>query len=130
MLRLLLFSALLGLSHCARDETVSAYGGAGVVWTLAEIDGMPAAAPATLSFPEPGRIAGQAPCNGYSGRMEAPYPWFEITGLAVTRRACAALAEETRFLDALAAMTLVEVSGDVLILSDETGREMVFRSGG
>ncbi|MBC7178797.1 MAG: META domain-containing protein, partial [Roseovarius sp.] len=39
------------------------------------------------------------------------------------------LAEEALYLTALAEMTLVEVLGDVMILSNDAGREMVFRAG-
>lgn len=118
--------ALAALSGCVGDETVARYGAAGGVWQLSEIDGRPFAARATLSFPEPGRVAGEAPCNLYSGAMTAPYPWFEAGALAVTRRACPEMAAEARFFDALGRVTLAEVQGDVLILSDPAGPEMVF----
>lgn len=120
--------ALLLLAACRGDETVTAYGGAGQVWALSELDGAAFAATATLHFPKPGRIAGDTPCNAYSGAMTAPYPWFQATGIAATRRVCPDLAAEAAFLSALAAMTQSEVSGDVLILRDDAGREMVFRA--
>lgn len=129
MLRLALITALAGFSNCSRDETVAAYGGADQVWTLTEIDGADFGATATLAFPGAATISGQAPCNSYSGSMDAPYPWFEARDLAVTRRACPDLALETRFFEALQAMTLAEVSGGTLILSNDKGREMVFRAG-
>lgn len=111
---------------CRGDETVAAYGAGASLWHLNGIDGAAFAARATLGFPAAGRIAGEAPCNAYSGRMAAPYPWFEATDIAATRRACPDLAAETAFFDALSAMTLAEVAGDTLILSTPEGCEMVF----
>ena len=118
------------LAACRGDETVAAYGGSGQIWVLQELDGAVFPARATLTFPGAGQIAGAAPCNSYSGAMTVPYPWFETGPLAVTRRACPDLAAETVFLDALQAMAFSEVSGRLLILSNGTGREMVFSSGG
>lgn len=117
---------LIAMAGCRADETVAAYGAAGKTWQLQSIDEAPYQARVTLSFPEPGRISGQAPCNSYNAKQTAPYPWFAIGPIATTRRACPDMQAETTFLAALAAMTLVEVLDDTLILSTETGREMVF----
>lgn len=117
---------LLIATACQGNETVAAYGAGNGIWQLTEIDGVAFPSRATLRFPEPGRIAGEAPCNTYMGRMDAPYPWFEAKDLAVTRRACPDLSAESAFFDGLAAMTLSEISGDTLILSTPGGREMIF----
>ncbi|KIC35006.1 META domain-containing protein [Leisingera sp. ANG-M7] len=130
MLRVVLITSLLLPSACTGDETLSAYGAAGTEWQLQSIDGSAFAAKAILTFPEPGKIAGQAPCNRFLGSQTAPYPWFETGPLAVTRMACPELEAEDAFLKALQKMTLAEVSGDVLILSNEAGREMLFKAGG
>lgn len=120
---------LLGLlPECGGDETLTGYGAAGTIWHLREIDGTAFPASATIGFPREGRFEGTGPCNRYSGRQTAPYPWFRVEGLTATRRACGDLPAETRYLAALAAMTLAEVAGDTLILSDGTGREMIFRA--
>ena len=42
--------------------------------------------------------------------------------------ACDSLSAETVFFTALGDMTLAEVVGDTLILSNDKGREMVFQS--
>lgn len=125
-----LFPLLSLLAACTGDETLSAYGAADKTWVLTEIDGQPFAARATLGFPEPGRLAGQAPCNTYSGEQTAPYPWFEARQILSTKAACKDLQQEQLFLSALSTMTLSEVSGDVLVLSTPEGREMVFKAGG
>lgn len=117
----------LALTGCFQDETVSAYGAAGMTWTLKELDGVAFVQTATLTFPEPGKITGTAPCNSFSGRMTAPYPWFETGPLATTRMACPEMSAETQFFAALSDMTLSEVSGDTMILSNDAGREMVFK---
>ncbi|MBL4767229.1 MAG: META domain-containing protein [Rhodobacteraceae bacterium] len=128
MLKLAIIAGLFGLGQCGKDETVAGYGAADQVWKLTELDGAAFAAQATVTFPESGVIAGQAPCNSYSGKMDAPYPWFDAEQMAVTRRACPDLAAETTFLAALDDMTLSEVSGDTMILSNDSGREMVFKA--
>ena len=125
-MRLALLLSVLSMSGACKDETVTGYGGDDAIWTLQSLDRRPFDAHATLIFPEKGRIAGQAPCNSYSGQQAAPYPWFATTGIAATKRACPELDAETRYFNALTEMTLVEVVGDILILSNDTGREMVF----
>ena len=125
-----LLLALIALSGCRQDETVTAYGAAGKIWRLVEVDDMPVSYDATLRFPEPGRVAGDAPCNAYSGAMTVPYPWFALSDVAVTQRACPALAAESAYLNALSEMSLSEVLGDTLILSTPEGRKMLFKADG
>lgn len=127
-MRLALILAALSLPGACRDESVRAHGGDAGVWHLQSIDGAPFVARATLSFPAKGRISGEAPCNSYSAQQTAPYPWFTAEKLSTTRLTCPDLAAETTFLRALEAMTLVEVAGPVLILSNDEGREMVFET--
>ncbi len=115
---------LVALAACGGDETVAAYGGAGS-WELREIDGV-ATDGLSLTFGPDGAVAGEAPCNLLTTTQTAPYPWFELSGIAMTRRACPDLALEEELIARLSAMTLSEVSGDVLILSDPEAGEMVF----
>ncbi|MCV6594439.1 MAG: META domain-containing protein [Silicimonas sp.] len=121
---------ILPLAGCA-DETLSGYADPKAVYKLTEIDGTAFQAHATITFPEPGRMAGDAPCNLWFGAQEVPYPWFDGSQIGVTKRACfddATNRAETAFLDALGEMSLAEVQGPVLILSNDDGREMVFRA--
>jgi len=113
---------------CQKDETVHAYGAADRVWDLVEINEKPFTAKAELRFPEAGRIAGTAPCNSYSASMQVPYPWFETGPIISTRKACKDLQAEGTYLTKLGEMTLSEVLGDILILSDEDGQTMVFNA--
>lgn len=126
----LLITMLLFVTACKNDETVRAYGAADKEWRLIELNEKPFNASATLTFPEVNRIAGNAPCNGYSASMSVPYPWFEAGPIAATKRACPDLAAESAFFNALGAATLSEVLGNTLILSNPEGLNMVFTAGG
>lgn len=127
-MRLALVLAAMSILGYCKDETVSGHGGAAATWVLRSIDGTPFAARATLTFPEEGTVAGEAPCNRYSGQQTVPYPWFSAARITSTKRACPDLDAETRYLRALGEMTLAEIAGDTLILSNDAGREMVFRA--
>ncbi|MCK8463904.1 META domain-containing protein [Aliiroseovarius sp. S1339] len=117
--------AALTLVGC-KDETISGFADRKAVWKLLEIDRKPFDADATISFPKPGLINGQAPCNTYSSEQKAPYPWFEIGPIAATRMACEDMDAESNYFTALTQMRQVETSGDMLIMSNEAGRQMVF----
>lgn len=119
--------AVVLLTGC-KDETISGYAADGAVWQLETLNGRPFNARAILTFPEPGQIAGEAPCNNYFGKQTAPYPWFAVEGVASTRRACPDLQAESDFLEALGKMTLSEVAPTTLILSNDAGDEMVFKA--
>ena len=127
LLRFLFLGMTLSFLGCA-DETVSGYADPAAVYRLKEIGGEAFAARATITFPEEGQIVGEAPCNRWSAGQSAPYPWFDPGPIAATKRACADLVAETRFFQVLAAMTLAEVQGPVLILSNDDGVQMVFRA--
>ncbi|MEL7211562.1 MAG: META domain-containing protein [Pseudomonadota bacterium] len=121
----LLFIVLL-LSGCLRDETISGYAPEGAIFALQSIDDQPFTTTATISFPAQGRITGQAPCNSYAAMQTVPYPWFNAQAILSSKRACPDLATEQSFFAALSDMTLSEVSGTTLILSNDAGRKMVF----
>lgn len=96
-------------------------------WRLIALDGAPFAARATLTQPGPGRIAGQAPCNRYTGTLRAGPPGFAAGPFAVTRMFCeGAMEAEAAFLTALEAMTAAEVAGDRLLLTGPAGRSLTF----
>ncbi|MEP1329720.1 META domain-containing protein [Pseudophaeobacter sp.] len=125
-LSLPLFWVIPLLSGCVADESLSAYGGAGQSWVLKELDQATYGEMATLNLTTPGEISGQAPCNSYRAQQTAPYPWFEIKALATTRKACPALEQERTYLNALQSMSEAEIAGDVLILRNDSGQEMIF----
>ncbi len=115
----------VGLAGAAVAEDYDAH----TTWVLQRLDGAAFTARATLTFPEAGNIAGRAPCNSYTGPMEAAYPMWETGLLLSTKMACPDLTAEDAFLAALTVMTHAEVAGDTLTLSDSRGREMVFTAG-
>ncbi|UWQ17383.1 META domain-containing protein [Jannaschia sp. M317] len=116
-----------GLAWFCPDETISGYAIA-ATYHLTEMNGAAFAGTATIAFPEPGIVTGQAPCNRYTASQSVPYPWVEIGPIAATRMACPALDAEAEFLAALGEVTLAEVQGPVLILSDNDGPRMVFEA--
>lgn len=128
MRRLLTFPLLFSLFQCGQDETLSGYGASDIDWALVEINKTAFTATATLRFPEEGVITGDAPCNSFTGTQTAPYPWFEVTDVAVTRTTCANIAAEAQMLSMLQTMTLVEVSPNAMILTNDAGDEMVLRA--
>lgn len=128
MIRLIAACALLFGTACVGDESLAKYGTSGKVWSLSEIDGAAFGALANMEFDEAGWIKGQAPCNRYSVQQKAPYPWFEVGPTMATKMACPDLAAENAFFTALSAMTLSEVGNTTLILSNDAGRTMVFKS--
>lgn len=117
--------APLALLACA-DESISGYADREATYRLQSIDGDDFTARATIAFPEEGKVTGDAPCNSWSAEQSVPYPWFELGPIAVTRRACPELADETVFFEALGQMSLAEVLGGTLILTNDDGREMLF----
>ena len=119
----------LALAACSSDETLAAYGASDRDWQLESIDGAAFSERATIRFEDGGRVSGAAPCNRWFGTQTAPYPWFALEAIGASRMACPDLEAESAFFNALRAMTLSEVSGDVLLLSNDEGREMVFRAG-
>ena len=126
MVRFLLLLSL-ALAACQKDESLSGYADPTATYALKEINGAPFSAAATIAFPEQGVVRGQGPCNSFSGAQTVPYPWIKIENIAATKRACPDLAAESAYFTSLQAMTLSEVLGDVLILSNDEGDEMVFR---
>lgn len=125
---LILAILLTALTACRKDETIRAYGGGDRTWALKILNDAPFPAKATLTFPKEGEIAGQGPCNRYFGAMTVPYPWFDAGPIGSTLMACPDLEVETIFLQALEAVTLSELLGDVMILSNTEGLEMVFNA--
>lgn len=122
------FLLCLFLAACNADETISAFVDPSATYTLRELDGEPWTSSGNITFPEAGTAAGQAPCNRFTAQQSAPYPWLELGPIATTRMLCPDMEQEQRFLEALASMSIAEVSGDALILSNDAGRQMVFQA--
>ncbi len=130
MLRVIFAIGSLALTACSADETVRGYGGADRVWALNDLEGDAFDTPATLEFPASGRIVGLTPCARYAAQMVAPYPWFEVRNIELSKATCPGTRRDRDFIAALTAMTQSEIAGDLLILRNEQGREMVFKASG
>ncbi len=117
---------LVALTSCQSDETISGYIDPESAFTLIEMDDTPFDGRATIQFPRFGTVSGMAPCNTYGARQTAPYPWFKLTELISTETACEDLVAELRYFNVLTNMTLAEVSGPNLILSNDAGQRLVF----
>lgn len=128
MYRLILILPIL-LAACQKDETISGFVDPQKTFKLEQINGKAFTAKADISFPAKGTVTGSSPCNSYSAEQTAPYPWFEIGSMMVTRSMCQQFGQqEQEFFQALGEMTLIETVGDVLILQNDSGGEMVFRA--
>jgi len=110
------------------DETISGFADTAATYHLTSIDGTAFDAAATIVFQGQGNASGTAPCNTWSAEQRVPYPWFELGPIAATKRACADLEAEATFFQALGEMSLAEISGTILILSNDAGREMLFEA--
>lgn len=77
----------------------------GSEWRLVDLGGIAVVdrLEATLVFPEPGRVAGNASCNRFVGPFEIDGPAVHVGPLATTRRMCKppAIKQEARYLKAL-----------------------------
>lgn len=98
-----------------------------IEWKLTAIDGAPFAADASITLAEPGKIAGQGPCNRFFGSYSGTLPEFRPEGIASTKMACPDMAAEAALFSALSGMTRAEVTGPAtLMLTGPEGKSMEF----
>lgn len=115
------------LTTCGPDETISRFADPQASYTLISVDSEAYWPSATIRFPEPGKVTGTGPCNIFNATQRVPYPWFELGPITSTKRACPDLNAEADYFAALTEMRFAEVVGGTLLLTNETGREMVFQ---
>lgn len=120
--------AFLILGACGPDETISGYADRDAIYHLVSMNNQPFIGHATIAFPKEGTAVGDGPCNSYSASQNTYYPWFELGPIAATRAACPDLDQEVAFFEALGAMSFSEVSGKILLLTGEAGRELTFEA--
>jgi len=125
MKRIALIAALCAAAAAAPAAAQSPYDNPNVTWELTQIDTTFYKSKATLNFPEPGQVAGKAPCNNFTGMQKGTWPDFETGPLAVTRMACPEMAEENEFFRMLALMTSATTADETLTLSGD-GHLMIF----
>ncbi len=99
-------------------------------WQLQSIDGTAFEATARIEFGADEQIRGRAPCNSFSGQLDAAPPGFAISNLVRSGMHCDEMDAEERFLSALQEMDAMSTRDAELVLSSDAGREMVFRHQG
>jgi heat shock protein HslJ len=111
---------LLGLASCAMPTVPAAEALWGTEWRLERLGGEPvlATAPATLAFPEAGRVAGRGTCNRFFGSVSLSGEQVRFDPLGATRMACQpdTMEQESRYLAALQQAQRMERQGDTLTL--------------
>lgn len=128
MMRTLAVLALAaGLAACQdAGERSAAMLQPGDRFAVVRIDGAPAPDGVTLEVGADGRIAGRAPCNRYSARLTESGGAMAAGALVMTRMACSDPARtlaETRFGQAMGAVTAARRTGGGIALIDPEGRE-------
>lgn len=118
--------AIAVLASCVEDHSGSKRIPQGVEYALIEMNGAAFDERATILFGADGGVSGQAPCNRYFGQVSSRYPRFALNGVGATMMACPALDTEAAFFAALEGMTLANVSGGTLTLSNPAGETLVF----
>jgi putative lipoprotein len=104
----------------------------GIEWIVEDIDGrgIVERARATILLGADGTIAGQAPCNRYTGGYELDGTTFSTRDIAVTARACAEpiAVQEIEFLAILRSASELRVGDDGrLVISTSAGESIVAR---
>ncbi|MGH9203376.1 MAG: META domain-containing protein, partial [Vicinamibacterales bacterium] len=91
---------------------------AGSSWLLEDLVGAGVVdrVQATLEFPEPGRVVGNATCNRFFGNVEITGTMIRIGSLGATRMACAEAVnnQETKYLKALENVERFTLDGTIL----------------
>jgi heat shock protein HslJ len=119
---------LLTLSACA-DETLSGYLAESDAWALQGEEDRSTAVPFRITFPRKGHIEGAGICTDFTARQTAPYPWFALEAVRISATNCPegdALRADQEKLEGLKRMTLAEISGNILILSNDDGEQLTF----
>lgn len=118
--RRLLLALPLAAAGCAGISAAPAPVLVGTEWRLESLGGrdVPAASQATLTFPESGRVAGNASCNRFFGTYTQTGQKISFSQMGSTRMACIgpAAEQETRYLAALQKATGFEVEGSRLTI--------------
>jgi len=93
-------------------------------WELRDLGGAPVLEDhrPTLSFFEPGRIAGNASCNRFTGAADVGDGTIKVSPLAVTKMACIPEvdAQERAYLAALQNAYRMEIVGGELVINSES----------
>lgn len=93
----------------------------GTEWRLQDLGGTPAAdnIPATLAFPEAGRVVGFSSCNRFFGTYTLVQERIAFGRMGMSRMACIGQAgeQEARYMAALQKAQTLRVEGDELLIA-------------
>lgn len=106
------------------NKTIEPRSPAGVLWQVEDIDGggIIDSSHITLQIADDMGISGSTGCNRYFGAVAIAGSAFVADAIGSTRMACAPalMQQEQRFVQALQAVRRFELSGDFLLLYDES----------
>lgn len=112
-----------GDANSPMNSAIEARSPAGVLWQVEDIDGggIIDSAHITLQIDDDG-ISGSTGCNRYFGAVAIAGSAFVADAIGSTRMACAPalMQQEQRFVQALQAVRRFELSGDFLLLYDDS----------
>lgn len=112
--------AVMVLSACAMPGAPGAAPLVGSEWRLEDLAGSAVldGVPATLVFPEAGRVAGNGSCNRFFGSYTLMSHRIAFGQMGATRMACAGAVgeQEARYLGALEKAERVEVQGRTMLV--------------
>ena len=96
-------------------------------FAVVAINGRPAPEGVTMRIGADGRVSGRTPCNHYTGQLTERYGAIAVSGMVVTRMACADPERdlaENRFTAAMGVVTAAgRTDGAEVVLTDAEGRE-------
>ncbi len=126
-MKALLAIPFLFLAACQADPGAPPSATTARDWSLTSLNGTEPPSLVTMDLTEPGRAAGQAPCNRWFGTVEGALPAFRIVNAGVTNMACPYLDAEGTFLEALGKVETARLDGDRLILEGPGGVMLEFQ---
>ena len=126
MTRLLSIPALILLTAC---QAAPPEAPAAPLFTLQTVDDRPFPARATLRL-EDRRYSGAGPCNGFGGTLERQEDGLRFGQMESTLVSCPDDVHEARYFALLRAVVRARETGNRLVLSTETGHELVFARNG
>ena len=117
---------LMLLAACQPSEDAAAAPSLAQDWKLVGFSEGAVPPRVTMDLREPGRAAGQGPCNRWFGEVQGSFPEFRLPMVASTQMACPDLAAEAAFHQALGRVTAAELAGGQLLLTGPKGLRLTF----
>ncbi|MGB0660589.1 MAG: META domain-containing protein [Mangrovicoccus sp.] len=123
----LMVAAGFAAGDAGAAEAVSPFANPDAEWHLVSLNGAALEGEANLVFPEPGRMAGLAICNRFSGGMDWSAGSVKIGPLISTKMACPDMSGEMAVLAVLNDAERLEITGDQLVITNTAGDILVYK---